>query len=197
MNIHTIALLIVIALPACAHSSPPEAPYDLESKCKYSFKSDQEFKRLSEADACTLNKAHEKEEFFSSYVSANADILGGDGAFGNFSLSKGKPELTIKSYEDDDRGVTQKVIRSKQVSIPNSSLRSHTVVSVISVTYSRQQANPNVLEDVDEMYECWNNISYGKTTAVLASLCSVRSDPRNEMSMKSWQANLIRSLKVD
>lgn len=186
---------MALAAPACAHSGQAAHKYDLAATCDYSFESREEFKSLPEANTCTLNKANrEGSRFFSSYVTADKEILKGNGSFGNFEIKNGKPKLTIRSYEDEARGVQQKLISSKNLTI-GSNAKNYATLSVISVAYSKPTSDANTLEDVEETYQCLNSITYGKKTAVLASLCDLQ--PKGSADLNDWQMELLRSVKVN
>ncbi|WP_124592521.1 hypothetical protein [Burkholderia ubonensis] len=72
------------------------------------------------------------------------------------------------------------------------------MVSELEVIYDKPDESGQILTPVKEVYECWDGIFYGKTTAISLALCRLRSAKKNRFaSQASWQAKVIKSLSIE
>lgn len=179
--------------PCCATDQANEHTYDLMSICNYKFTSTKEFINLPESDKCTRNiKNQNPNPFFSSYITSRNISTATNQDIGPIRIRNGKPDLAIQSYSDSARGVEQQLLEKKIISRDKSKFVAISLVSVVHPPLSTESQDG---DDVEEFYECWHSLTFGKKTSVVAFLCDKKSQGE-EIDLQSWQHELIDSITV-
>lgn len=171
--------------------------YDLLSACGFSFSSERTF--VYDEKICGfIYQDKTQSPFFYGSVSSNKEYLTEKKLVGAIRLSEESPMSTRTDYYDAQRDVTQHQVRSQKLLGLTEGKRDIVIVSELEVTYDKPDKSGQILTPVKEIYECWDGVLYGKTTAISLALCSLGS-ARNSgfASQKSWQAEVIKSLSVE
>jgi uncharacterized protein YecT (DUF1311 family) len=176
----------------CVLAKSDQYTYGVKENCGISFQSSRPFVH----ENCDFLYDDQKySPFFYGHVYAKKEILNNMGYLGFFEEKKGKLFHARKSY-NDRRNVIQTILKKKNVGILKKSNRDIVVVSLLKVSYDKEYGSNESLISIEETYECWDGLFYGKSTGVSIALCSLHKSNDRFASLDSWQAKLIKSLVV-
>ena len=179
--------------PQITHQAINE--YDMIESCHFFLQSARPL--TVQAESCSLRyEDKERSPFFYGHVFSGKQIFSSSDHLGVFKLSNGKITHLRNNYFDDQRNVSQTIIKKTNIDLLKKNKKDILIATSLKVAYDKLQTDGLTLDPVEELYECWDGIFYGNTTEVIVSLCSLSSRDTVSPNVDGWQADLIKSLIV-
>ncbi len=186
----------IIAFSSNSNASDFRLLFDLSSTCGYSVQSSRPL--TIQADKCRVfYEDRVNSPFFygslRSFTTSETPLR----EFVLLEYVNYRLRSLRRNYYDGVRDTRQTIIKRREYTFPRENSRDATIVTRLQVDYLRESPDFTELESVEEKYDCWDGVAFGRIWAVQYSLCSLVDARSDELfSSARWQYQVINSLKI-
>jgi hypothetical protein len=192
----TLTYIGIIAFSSNSNASNSRALFDLSPACGYSVQSSRPLDTQSDKCRFFYEDKVNSPAFYGSLRSFKKTEIPRS-SFVLFKYVNGRLKSLRENYYDSARDTKQTIIKRRQHPFPKNNNRDTTIITRLQVDYLKESPDFTELESVEEKYDCWDGVAFGRIWAVHYSLCSLVDARSDELfSSARWQYQVIKSLKI-